>query len=90
MNKASTISGRCMVHASAEERLIAKVNPPRSEPMNEQLLRESFKVAAEPLIRWLNNHPEHLHPHHTVIVTPTSAELLEGSMSHRTVEFLRD
>lgn len=39
---------------------------------------ESFKQAALPLIAWLN---ENVHPHHTAIVTPTKAELLEGSCS---------
>lgn len=37
---------------------------------------ESFKSAAIPLIKWLN---ENCHPHHTAIVTPTGAELLEGA-----------
>ena len=37
-----------------------------------------FEEAARPLIKWLcDNH----HPHVTVIVTPTSAELLEGIRS---------
>jgi hypothetical protein len=36
---------------------------------------EAFKQAALPLIKYLcENH----HPHVTVIVTPTNAELLEG------------
>lgn len=36
---------------------------------------DDFKKAALPLIKYLcENH----HPHVTVIVTPTSAELLEG------------
>lgn len=38
--------------------------------------RKSFEEAARPLIRWLC---ENVHPHHSVIVTPTNAELLEGS-----------
>jgi len=40
--------------------------------------QESFKQAALPLIKWLN---ENVHPHHSVIVTPTNAELLEGACS---------
>lgn len=37
-----------------------------------------FKTASLPLIKWLNdNH----HPHVTVIVTPTSSELLEGKQA---------
>lgn len=38
-------------------------------------LRTSFEDAARPLIKWLC---ENKHPHHSVIVTPTGAELLEG------------
>lgn len=45
--------------------------------MNEEQ-RKSFENAARPLIQWLC---ENAHPHHTVIVTPTNAELLEGSCS---------
>ena len=37
--------------------------------------QESFKQAAMPLIQWLC---ENVHPHHTAVVTPTNAELLEG------------
>lgn len=45
--------------------------------MNEEQ-RKSFEAAARPLIQWLN---DNVHPHHTVIVTPTSAELLAGECS---------
>jgi len=37
---------------------------------------ESFKQAALPLIKWLC---ENVHPHHAALVTPTDAQLLEGS-----------
>ncbi|WP_447885237.1 hypothetical protein [Serratia fonticola] len=49
--------------------------------------RNGFEEAAKPLIKWL---AENVHPHHTVIVTSTNAELLEGSMSFPTDEFLKD
>ncbi|MFT2797525.1 hypothetical protein [Serratia sp. N21D137] len=49
--------------------------------------RNDFEEAAKPLIKWL---AENVHPHHTVIVTSTNAELLEGSMSFPTDEFLKD
>jgi hypothetical protein len=42
----------------------------------------SFEEAAKPLIKWL---AENVHPHHTVIVTSTNAEL-----SFPTDEFLKD
>lgn len=47
----------------------------------------SFEQAAEPLIKWL---AENVHPHHTVIVTSTGAELLQGEKSHQTDKFLID
>ena len=50
-------------------------------------LRDSFEKVAKPLIEWLCNN---MHPHATVIVTQTNAELVEGSMSIVTTEFVRD
>lgn len=35
----------------------------------------SFEESAKPLIKWL---AENVHPHHTVIVTSTGAELMMG------------
>lgn len=51
-------------------------------------LQESFKQAALPMVRWLC---ENVHPHHSVIVTSTTAALLESTCStgHIT-EFLKD
>lgn len=50
--------------------------------------QKSFEAAARPLIKWLC---ENVHPHHSVIVTPTNAELLEGSCSTGEVlDYLRD
>lgn len=37
-----------------------------------------FEQVVRPVIKWLN---ENMHPHVTVIVTPTNAELLEGVRS---------
>lgn len=49
---------------------------------------ESFKQAAMPLIKWLC---ENVHPHHSVIVTATNAELLVGEISTGAVtEYLVD
>lgn len=47
----------------------------------------TFLDAANPLIKWLS---ENVHPHHSVIVTATGAELLEGKVIHRTDEYLKD
>ena len=48
---------------------------------------EAFEALTKPLIKWLC---ENRHPHYTVVVTPTSAELCEGEMAFSTEEFLRD
>ena len=47
-----------------------------------------FETLARPLIKWLN---DHCHPHHTIIITPTNAELLEGVCSTGEItDYLRD
>lgn len=48
---------------------------------------KSFQEAILPILKWLN---ENCHPHVSVIVTPTDAELLEGIAVARTTEFLND
>lgn len=48
---------------------------------------DGFEEAAKPLIKWL---AESVHPHHTVIVTSTHAELLQGEHVVNTEEFLKD
>lgn len=50
--------------------------------------RKSFDEVARPLIQWLC---ENVHPHHTVIVTPTGAELLAGSISTgQVLDYVKD
>ena len=50
--------------------------------------RAEFESLARPLIKWLN---DHCHPHHTIIITHTNAELLEGSVSTGEItDYLRD
>lgn len=49
--------------------------------------QSGFEEAAKPLIKWL---AESVHPHHTVIVTSTSAELFQGEHVVKTEEFLKD
>lgn len=49
-------------------------------------LPTEFSRIVEPVIKWMNE----LHPHHTIIITGTDAELLEGKMAHATHEFLKD
>ncbi len=49
--------------------------------------KEKFEEAAKPLIKHL---AENYHPHMTVIVTCGSAEIMEGSSSFQTDEFISD
>ena len=50
--------------------------------------RKSFDEVARPMIKWLC---ENVHPHHSVIVTPTGAELLEGSATTgRVLDYVQD
>lgn len=49
--------------------------------------KERFELRARDLMRWLC---ENGHPHMTIIITPTSAELLEGSIGIHTDEYLVD
>jgi hypothetical protein len=49
--------------------------------------KKEFEEVAKPLIKFL---AQKVHPHHTVVVTATGAELLEGEVSVQTDEFLVD
>jgi len=48
---------------------------------------QEFEEAAKPLVKFLC---ENCHPHVTVIVEPTRAEILEGSVSVKIEEFIKD
>ncbi len=48
---------------------------------------KEFEEAAKPLVKFLC---ENCHPHTTVIVEPTGAELVEGVASVRIEEFIKD
>lgn len=48
---------------------------------------DTFKAAAKPLIKWLN---DNANPHVSVIVDCTGAELLVGEIAFNTKEFLKD
>jgi hypothetical protein len=54
--------------------------------MNEQQQKE-FESVTRPVIEWLN---ANWHPHVTVVITPTSAELSSGEIAYSTSEFVRD
>lgn len=49
--------------------------------------KQEFRDVAEPLVKWLC---ENGHPHMTIIVTQTHAELLEGEMNFYTEDHLVD
>lgn len=49
--------------------------------------KAEFEAKARGLIDWLC---ENGHPHMTIVITPTSAELLEGTFGIQTTEYLRD
>jgi hypothetical protein len=54
----------------------------------EELNEGKFEVLARPMVKYLC---ENYHPHVTVIITPTSAELLEGLKTIGRVEdYIRD
>jgi hypothetical protein len=49
---------------------------------------QSFTEVARPVIKWLC---ENVHLHHTAIITPTSAELLEGHLgTGQILDYVKD
>lgn len=59
-----------------------KVGPTESE-----IDQVGFEAAARPLVKWL---AQNVHPHHTAIVTGVDAQLLEGSCTFKTHDYLVD
>ena len=59
-----------------------------SQPLQTGFSTKEFDEAAKPLIKFLN-HVE-FHPHMTVVVTATNAELMEGKRNFVTHEFVKD
>jgi len=49
--------------------------------------KPSFDDVVRPVIKWL---AENAHPHHSVVITSTTAELLEGQKVVNTDEYLID
>ena len=49
--------------------------------------RKEFTDMATQMIKWLNNNAN---PHASIIITPTSAELLSADIGFTTEEFLND
>ncbi len=52
-----------------------------------ELQKARFEEKAKDLMKWLC---ENGHPHMTIVITPTSAELLEGAIGIQTNEFVTD
>ncbi|MFV9180698.1 hypothetical protein [Serratia marcescens] len=63
---------------------ISRVHEVKCSPIYKE--DNSFDDVARPLIKWL---AENVHPHHSVIVTSTHAELLEGQSVVSTEEYLK-
>lgn len=53
--------------------------------LNEQERRE-FEAVTRPVIEWLN---KNCHPHVSVVIEPTRAELLESVASYPTNDYVR-
>ena len=49
--------------------------------------RKEFEDITRPVIKWMC---ENIHPHATTIITPTSAELLEGVIAFTASEYVLD
>jgi hypothetical protein len=49
--------------------------------------RKEFDAVAKPLIKWLN---DNCHPHCSIIITTTHAELVEGVNVLYTEEYIKD
>ncbi|MGK0740195.1 hypothetical protein ACSFCT_26265, partial [Yokenella regensburgei] len=64
----------------------SRVDEIKCTPVYEQEIDE-FAEASEPLIKWM---AENVHPHHHVVVTSKSAELLESQRTHRAEKLLKD
>ena len=58
-----------------------------SESAMTDQIKQEFEDKAKGLMEWLCTNG---HPHMTIVITPTSAELLEGCIAVQTDEFLRD
>ena len=48
---------------------------------------EELNSLLMPAIKWLN---DNMHPHASIIVTPTSYELVEGVTAKHTTEYVKD
>ena len=49
--------------------------------------RARFEELSRPLIKWINDNCD---PHHTVLITPTSAELVGAVAAVNTTDYVKD
>ena len=49
--------------------------------------RDQFEAVTRPVIEFLNNN---CHPHVTVVIDPTSAELSQGVCAFTTMDYVKD
>lgn len=49
--------------------------------------KAQFEEISRQMMEWLN---ANCHPHHTVVITCTTAELSEGCVAFTTTDYLRD
>ncbi len=49
--------------------------------------RQEFEAVTRPVIQWLN---DNCHPHATVVIEPSRAELQEGTLVYVTNDYLKD
>jgi hypothetical protein len=75
--------------AKLEIRILKAKDPKYDKSISEINVKKpkTFEEAAEPIMKWMC---ENQHPHTTVILTGTSAELVEGLQSHLTNKFIVD
>lgn len=62
-------------------------DPSEPKPLYSHEQQAEFESLAKPLIKWLN---DNVHPHATILIITTSAELAEGSFAFSTMEFVED
>ena len=89
ITKVPTFTHGLMVKlADVEAAIKEALAQPEQGPLTEgQINANSFEALTRPIIKWMN---ANTHPHVTVVITPTSAELLEGMAAFTTDDYVRD
>lgn len=69
------------------KKLVSKLKENNMENQAHAEAQAEFNKLVAPLIKFM---AQEVHPHHTLIITATGAELLEGEMAFNTEEYLVD